>query len=82
MHGMKRTRADVTNADTGESVTRIQWSRDRKTVTVYTNFGVWRVFSGEQAQMVNAAFVNAMNAIEHEMGSTHADAGTKEAREG
>ena len=64
---------DVTNPLTGESVQRIQWSRDKRTITVYTNFGVWKVFHGQQAQMVNRAFINAMNEIERQMSDNKPD---------
>lgn len=62
-----RPKIDVTNRATGERLQRVQWSRDCTSITVYTNFGVWKVFTGERARMVNQAFINTMNDIEQRL---------------
>ena len=65
MHRVKLN-VDVTNTATGERLHRVTWSRDGSSITVYTNFGVWAVFTGARAQMVNQMFMRVMNEIVRE----------------
>lgn len=47
-----------------EHLTRMTWAPDR--ITIYSNFGVWKVFEKGEAARLNQAFLSALHVVEQQ----------------